>query len=121
MLLSTRAVAYNELSTQDGRRLGGSWSWMNTTVPAETLSGPAVAAGPMTRLARIATAPASNKTERLRMYSLHPRGLLPIFTRAGGRLATRAAGVAGTAATRRSRCLHRHGQVQDHTSVTTDF
>src|SRR5215510_14570210 len=94
---------------------------MNTTVPADTLSGPAVAAGPMTRLARIATAPASNKTERLRMYSLHPSGLLPNFTRAGGtRVDARTAGVAGTAATRRSSCLHRHGQVQDHTSVTTE-
>jgi hypothetical protein len=34
MLLSTRLVAKRLLSTQLARRLGGSWSWMKTTVPA---------------------------------------------------------------------------------------
>src|SRR5687768_7413503 len=93
---------------------------MNTTVPADAFSGPAVAAGPTTRLATIAAAPASSKRERLRMYSLHPSGLLPISTRARAPIDGCAGGWAGTPATvRRSGCLRRHGQVQDHTSVTS--
>jgi hypothetical protein len=40
---------------------------MNTTVPADALSGPAVAAGPTTRLATMVAAPASSKNERLRI------------------------------------------------------
>jgi hypothetical protein len=40
---------------------------MNTTVPADALSGPAVAAGPTTRLARIADVAASSTIGCLRM------------------------------------------------------
>src|SRR5918998_3631694 len=44
MLLMTRLVAYKLLPTQGPCRLGGSWSWINTTVPAcAARSGPAVA------------------------------------------------------------------------------
>src|ERR687895_500896 len=58
---------------------------MNTTVPADALSGPAVAAGPTTRAAAIASAPARSEMERFRMYSLHPSGALPLSAPAGAR------------------------------------
>src|SRR6185436_21032079 len=67
MLFSTRLVAYRLFPTQGPCRFGGSWSWMNTTVPAVAFCGEAVAPGPMMRLATSTSAP-SSQTERLRMY-----------------------------------------------------
>src|SRR5215203_2014778 len=66
MLLMTMLVAYRLLPTHGPWRLGGSCSWMKTTVPADARSVPAVAPGPMARLAT-STSPASSQSERLRM------------------------------------------------------
>src|SRR5687767_7811359 len=95
---------------------------MNTTVPADVPCGPAVAAGPTTRLAAMTSAPTRSKIERLRMYSLHPSGALRLQdptdtrpTRPGPRVGVR------RPRTSRSGCLHRRDQVQDHTSVTSCF
>jgi hypothetical protein len=66
---------------------------MNTTVPAEARSGPAVAAGPTTRLATIASAPARSSTERLRIYSLHPSDVEPIPPRETAADGTASSGV----------------------------
>src|SRR4029079_12002589 len=41
MLFSTRLVAYRLLPTHGPCKFGGSWSWMNTTVPAFDFAGDA--------------------------------------------------------------------------------
>ncbi len=69
MLFSTSAVAYRLLPTHGPCRFGGSWSWMNTTVPAFVFAGDAVAPGPTIRLAT-STRPARSQSERLLMYPL---------------------------------------------------
>ena len=61
MLLSTRLVADRLLPIHGPCRLVGSGLWMNTTVPADVRSVPAVAPGPIVRLATIAS-PASSQS-----------------------------------------------------------
>src|SRR5688572_18343849 len=86
MLFTTRAVAYRLLPTHAFCRFGGSCSCTKTTVPADALSEPAVAAGPTTRLAATASAAAIGSIERLRMSTstLGSRGArvcAPLFDR----------------------------------------
>src|ERR671925_753478 len=98
--------------------MSGSWSCPMITVPAACRSDFAVAAGPITRLATSAAAPATSKIERLRMYSLHV-GLRPAGMHHGLRLCGKP--VCGRVRPHpddvgppRETC-RRHGQVQDHT------
>ena len=65
MLFVIRPVASRLLSIQFPRSVGGSCSWMNTTVPAVVRSGEAGAAGPSTRLAQTASAPIESAIEGL--------------------------------------------------------
>src|SRR5918996_2518614 len=76
ILFVTSETVYPLPSERKVFRIPGSWSWTMTTVPAEVPSVVAVADGPSTRLAKITSAPHRSKIERLRMYSLHPSGVL---------------------------------------------
>ena len=117
----TSAVAVRLLSTQSALKRGRLLVVNEHDRPRRCPLRAGCCAGPTTRLARIASAPATSKIERLRMYSLHPSGLLRTLARP--RLPASADRAAGQPSNyrpraRRSRCLRRHGQVQDHTSVT---